>query len=65
MEAIFSSETSVETQRTVRGYIPEDATIQNCRCENLKLYIPHVYLFYFWVGYLMTLSALNLYGDGW
>jgi hypothetical protein len=35
MEAISSSETSVETQRTTRRHIPEDDTLQNRR-ENLK-----------------------------
>jgi hypothetical protein len=38
MEAISSSETSVETQRTTRRRIPEDDTLQNHRCENLKSY---------------------------
>jgi hypothetical protein len=38
MEAICSSETSVETQRTTRRYIPEDGTLHNHRCENLNSY---------------------------
>jgi hypothetical protein len=38
MEAICSSETSVDTQRTTRRYIPEDGTLHNHRCENLKSY---------------------------
>jgi hypothetical protein len=38
METISSSETSVETQRTTRRHIPEDGTLQNDRCENLKPY---------------------------
>jgi hypothetical protein len=38
MEAVCSSETSVETQRTTRRHIPEDDTLQNHRCENLKSY---------------------------
>jgi hypothetical protein len=36
MEAICSSETSVDTQRTTLRYIPEDGTLHNHRCENLK-----------------------------
>jgi hypothetical protein len=36
--AIFSSETSVDIQRTTRRYIPEDGTLHNHRCENLKSY---------------------------
>jgi hypothetical protein len=39
MEAISSSETSVEPQRTTRRHIPEDDTLQNHRCENLKFYM--------------------------
>jgi hypothetical protein len=38
MEAICSSETSVDTQRTTRRYIPEEDTLHNHRCENLKSY---------------------------
>jgi hypothetical protein len=33
-----SSETSVGAQRTTRRYIPEDSTLHNHRCENLKSY---------------------------
>jgi hypothetical protein len=36
MEAIYSSETSVDFQRTTRRYIPEDDTLHNHRYENLK-----------------------------
>jgi hypothetical protein len=39
MEAIRSSETSGATQRTTRRHIPEDDTLHNHRCENLKSYI--------------------------
>jgi hypothetical protein len=38
MEAIYFSETSVETRRTTRRHIPEDDTLHNHRCENLKSY---------------------------
>jgi hypothetical protein len=38
MEAICSSETSVATQETTRRHIPEDDTLHNHRCENLKSY---------------------------
>jgi hypothetical protein len=40
MEATCSSETSVDIQRTTRRYIPEDSTLNNHRCENLKSYKP-------------------------
>jgi hypothetical protein len=39
MEAICSSETSVEIQQTTRRHIPEDDTLHNHRCENLKSYL--------------------------
>jgi hypothetical protein len=38
MEAICSSETWVETQRTTRRHIPEDDTLHNHGCENLRSY---------------------------
>jgi hypothetical protein len=38
MEAICSSETSVATQQTTRRHIPEDDTLHNHRCGNLKSY---------------------------
>jgi hypothetical protein len=38
MEAICSSETSVDFQRTTGRYIPEDSALRNHRCENPKSY---------------------------
>jgi hypothetical protein len=38
LEAICSSETSGDTHRTTRRYIPDASTILNNRCENLKSY---------------------------
>jgi hypothetical protein len=38
MEAIRSSETLGATQRTTQRHIPEDDTLHNHRCENLKPY---------------------------
>jgi hypothetical protein len=38
MELIFSSETSVDFQRTTRHYIPENNTLYNHCCEHLKSY---------------------------
>jgi hypothetical protein len=38
MEAISSSETSVETRRTTRRHIPEDDTLHNHRFEHFKTY---------------------------
>jgi hypothetical protein len=35
---MFPSETSVATQQTTRRHIPEDDTLHNHRCENLKSY---------------------------
>jgi predicted metal-binding protein len=39
MEALCSSETSVATQVATRRHIPEDDTLHNHRCKNLKSYI--------------------------
>jgi hypothetical protein len=39
MEAICSSEASIETQRATRCHIPEDDTLHNHRCENLKSFL--------------------------
>jgi hypothetical protein len=39
MEAICSSETSFATQQTTRRHFPEDNTLHNHRCEDLKSYI--------------------------
>jgi hypothetical protein len=39
MKATCFSETSVDTQRTTRRYIPEDGTLHIHRCENLKSYV--------------------------
>jgi hypothetical protein len=44
MEAICSSEISVGFQRTTRRYLPEDGTLHNHRCENLKSYIDNQYV---------------------
>jgi hypothetical protein len=38
MEAVCSSETSVKTQRTTQRHIPEDDSLHNHDCENLKSY---------------------------
>jgi hypothetical protein len=38
MEVTCSSDTSVDLQRTTRRYIPEDWTLHNHRCENLKFF---------------------------
>jgi hypothetical protein len=38
IEATCSSETSDDFQRPAKRYIPEDTTVHNHRCENLKSY---------------------------
>jgi hypothetical protein len=38
-QALCSSETSVDFQRTTRRYIPEDSALNNRRCETLKSYV--------------------------
>jgi hypothetical protein len=39
MEVTCSCERSFAFQRTIRHYIPEDRTLPNHRCENLKSYM--------------------------
>jgi hypothetical protein len=39
MEAIYSSESSVDFQRNAWRFIPEDRTLHDHHCENLKSYI--------------------------
>jgi hypothetical protein len=39
MEAIFSSETSVDFHRTTWRYIPQGKNVYNYRCDNLKVYM--------------------------
>jgi hypothetical protein len=48
MGAVCSSETSVETQRTTRRQIPEDGTLHNHCCENLKSYKNYIELNYYY-----------------
>jgi hypothetical protein len=43
MEAIRSSETSIRFQQPTWCYIPEDSTLHNHRCENLKSYQVAIY----------------------
>jgi hypothetical protein len=38
MEAISSSEMSIDFQRTTWRYVPEDATLYNHRCDNIKCF---------------------------
>jgi hypothetical protein len=40
-ESRWQAETSVDFQRTTWRYIPEDSTLHNHHCENLKSYIQH------------------------
>jgi hypothetical protein len=49
------SETSVDTQRTTRRYIPEDRTLHNHRCENRKSYIT--------IPCFSTIETVRYHGD--
>jgi hypothetical protein len=44
MEAIYSSETSADLQRTIQSYIPGYKTHYSHRCDNLKFTISSVFL---------------------
>jgi hypothetical protein len=52
MEAICSSEISVDFQRTARRYTPEDITLHNLHCENLKSYMKYISLQTFLILYV-------------
>jgi hypothetical protein len=41
MKATYSSETSVDFQRTTQRYISEDITLHNHQCENISSYIKY------------------------
>jgi hypothetical protein len=61
MEEICFSETKVDFQLTIWRYtpIPEDSTLHNHRCENLKSYK----LFRSWVEKIMEPAYLSRYND--
>jgi hypothetical protein len=74
IKAICSSETSVKTQRTTRRHIPEDDTLHNHRCENLKSYFLNLISWkrlYLPLGYCLNMVqkfgsyfCLESYGGG-
>jgi hypothetical protein len=51
MEAICLSETSVETQRTTRRHVPEENTLHNHHCGNLKSYTACLPLYEYMYGH--------------
>jgi hypothetical protein len=55
MEAICSSEMSVDIQRTTRRHIPEDDTLHNHLCENLKSQIIRLFFVLFKHLFIITL----------
>jgi hypothetical protein len=54
MEATCTYETTVDFQRTTRPYIPEDRTLHNHRCENLKPYMVNNTLESIWKEFVVT-----------
>jgi hypothetical protein len=42
MVGIYSSETLVDFERTTHRYVPEDSSLHNDGCENLKSYTTHL-----------------------
>jgi hypothetical protein len=59
LEATSSSITSVDFQRTVRRYIPEDRILHNYCCDSLKSYIIKIYL----LCLLRMLILVNKFSD--
>jgi hypothetical protein len=62
MEAIYSSEMSVEFQRTTRRYIPEARTLHNHHCENLEFYKD---IFFFSVTTTLRYTGLGVISPHW
>jgi hypothetical protein len=64
IEAICSSEMSVDSQRTTWRYIPEDSTLHNHRCEDLKTFMFRKYvgvMLIFPITVAMLSKALNVF----
>jgi hypothetical protein len=53
-----SSETSGTTQRTTRRHIPEEDTLQNHRCENLKSYMFNLFTKYENIDYRSQMKLM-------
>jgi hypothetical protein len=60
METTCSSETSVRFQQTTQSYIPEDGSVRDHRCENLKSYILYYLCFVLYVLILIKNAMLCL-----
>jgi hypothetical protein len=60
MEAICTSETSVDPQLTTLRYIPEVDTLHNHRCENLKSYLIYKSKYSATASYLVLSTSLYL-----
>jgi hypothetical protein len=67
MEAICSSETSVATHQTTRRHIPEDDTLHNHRCENLKSYIlsTNFYFLFFYNSSILPFHSASIFFQLW
>jgi hypothetical protein len=62
MEAICSSETSVDSQRTSWRYIPDDGILHNRRCENLISYLSSCLTSFYFTYYFLS-CAFNFSVD--
>jgi hypothetical protein len=63
MEATVYSETSVDSQRTTHYYIPEDGTLHNHCCENLKSY--RLRWFFGWDFNMVQHIRIRLWLESW
>jgi hypothetical protein len=62
MEAICSSETSGDFQRTTRPYIPEDSALHNHRCENLRSCVVHSHIYIKFTTWVFFRNCFRLQG---
>jgi hypothetical protein len=60
MEVSCPSKTSVDFQQTPWRYVPEDRTLHNHECENLKSYTDKTIIGGIYLKYKMMLKALLL-----
>jgi hypothetical protein len=59
MEAIYASNTSVDSEWTTRHYIPEDSTFRNLYCEDLNIhcYSQPITMMYFFLRLTQSASG--------
>jgi hypothetical protein len=66
MGTICSSETLVDFQRTTWSYIPEDVTLHNHRCDDIKSYTMSIcFAMLLWIRLVFTNLNSFVYPNSW